>query len=76
MEDADEDNMVPSARRLDILTCDDCETVWTLICNGGMDTLCDEIEYGVDPLVDQPDVEDSIYTMCYTFRPLCDDYTS
>lgn len=61
-DDIDEADMIPTARRLAALTCDDCETVWSLICNGGMDTLCGEIEYGKAPLVDQPQVEASFST--------------
>lgn len=63
IEDMDEDITIPSARRLALLSCDDCETVWNLLCNGGMDTLCDDITYGDEPLVDEPDVENSLTTM-------------
>lgn len=56
-----------------LLECDECRQTWDTVCDNGVATVCDLVEYG-DPFLGAGDV--SVGVFCENFGQLCDENTS
>lgn len=66
-EDGNVDGMHHQARRA-LYACDDCEEAWDMVCDSGVPSVCDLVDYG-SPISAQATA--SLETVCNTFGGAC-----